>query len=248
MAAREMFESRVLYGQGKRAVTLLTEDGCVFPIIAHEAKRDRGEHIAKQQSDRISRGERPMHQSTLSLAKAPWQPDFTTTNMQFHGGSKSLEPELPPKKSRSMHRSQIEFGRYGGYGSYPGYPGHESEDPNVWKTDYKQTYYPKDIIPANRLHLTSLVNRIDQTEGHKAKEAVRPGQEPMSAFTQYRRVHDKLGLLRGPGVEREHPVREQYNILTGETVGPAWKTENQRVSGNRVLHNIRGAMKPSPIQ
>ena len=82
MAAHQMFEPRILYGQGKRATTLLTEDGCVYPIIAHEAKRDRIRHTSAPQHVRIRRGERPMHRSTLTLAKPPWEPDYTTTNKQ----------------------------------------------------------------------------------------------------------------------------------------------------------------------
>nr|KAG5704903.1 hypothetical protein BaRGS_003886 [Batillaria attramentaria] len=113
-----------------------------------------------------------------------------------------------------MQRSQIVFG---GYGNRAGYPGHEVEDPNLWKTDYTQTYFKKDIIPANRLHFTSLVNRMNQIEGVQAKEVVRPGNHPMPAFTQYRRVHDKLGHLRGPGVPLGYPIREQYNILTDKS-------------------------------
>ena len=39
---------------------------------------------------------------------------------------------------------------------------------------------------------------------------------PRSHFwSQYARVHDKLGVMRGPGVERELPVRRSYNVLTG---------------------------------
>ena len=34
-------------------------------------------------------------------------------------------------------------------------------------------------------------------------------------LSQYTRVHDKLGVMRGPGVEREMPVRRAYNVLTG---------------------------------
>ena len=74
---------------------------------------------------------------------------ITTLFSQFHGGSKTLEPESRPPPSRSMHRSQFQFGRYGGYGTYPGYPGHEEENADVWKSDYTKTYFPKDIIPVS---------------------------------------------------------------------------------------------------
>ena len=73
----------------------------------------------------------------------------STLPLQFHGGSKTLEPEsrLPP--SRSMHRSQFQFGGYGGHGSYPGYPGHDFEHPDVWTSDYSKTYFQKDIVPVS---------------------------------------------------------------------------------------------------
>ena len=34
-------------------------------------------------------------------------------------------------------------------------------------------------------------------------------------FTQYNRIHNKLGAALGPGVPREYPVREAYNPITG---------------------------------
>lgn len=38
-------------------------------------------------------------------------------------------------------------------------------------------------------------------------------------FSQYKRIHDKLGAMVGPDEPRgprTPPVRKQYNILTGE--------------------------------
>lgn len=77
-------------------------------------------------------------------------------------------------------------------------------------------------LQANRLHLTSLINRVNQIEGHEVKDAVKPSEGPMSYFTQYKRVHDKLGHLRGPGAKKEYPVREEYDILTGRVHGVFW--------------------------
>ena len=59
------------------------------------------------------------------------------------------------------------------------------------------------------------------------KEVVKPtDHQPMNYFTQYKRVHDKLGHLRGPGVEREYPIRDQYNIITGK-VGVEWENPGE---------------------
>ena len=80
-------------------------------------------------------------------------------------------------------------------------------------------YYCSITFQANRLHLTSLRNRIDQTEGGDMKKVVKPDQTPQSYFTQYNRIHNKLGYLLGPGVPRGYPIRESYNILTGKKQG-----------------------------
>ena len=37
-----------------------------------------------------------------------------------------------------------------------------------------------------------------------------------SYWSQYNRIHGKLGQMRGPGVERERLVRQSYNIFTGK--------------------------------
>lgn len=249
MTTKDMFEPRILHGTGKRVIALLTQDGCIYPVIAHDAKNDRKRFTsAPQYGARILRGERPMHQTTLLLAKPPWDADYTTTNKQYHGGSQKLEPEPRPQKAPSMHRSQFQLGHYDRVDTYPGYPAHEAQDQNVCQTHYEQTYYPKEIIPANRLHLTSYVNRINQMEGANTKEAVKhAADQPMNYFTQYKRTH-MLGFLRDPRIELEHPVREQYNIITGESMGLAWKSENPRKSGNRVLHGLRSALPPHAIQ
>lgn len=60
-------------GQGKRAVTLLTEGGCYYPIVSHYSYKDRQlrAHSAPQNAGRI-RGTRPMHQTTMQITKPPW--------------------------------------------------------------------------------------------------------------------------------------------------------------------------------
>ncbi|GFN98368.1 hypothetical protein PoB_002487400 [Plakobranchus ocellatus] len=153
----------------------------------------------------------------------------------YFSGSDALDPVRRPPLCPSMHTSQIRFGSAG------------EEGGSHFCSDHMMTYQPKDIIPANRLHLTSLVNRVNQTEGAKVKEVVRPSDLPTSNWSQYTRVHTKLGVLRGPGVAREFPVRQGYNILTGEETGPAWKCNNQRVSGNRVLHGIRQQLQEESV-
>ena len=53
------------------------------------------------------------------------------------------------------------------------------------------------------------------TEGDGIKRImIAPGPRP-STMSQYTRVHNRLGVQLGPGVEREIPARRAYNVLTG---------------------------------
>ncbi|XP_022319373.2 uncharacterized protein LOC111122103 isoform X3 [Crassostrea virginica] len=213
----------VRYGQGKTACTILTEDGCIYPVVSSLSYNDRTKSAPYQHG----RGVRAMHRSTLTLTKPPWSPaeEFKTTNKQYYSGSKSLNPVRRPPLCPSMHRSQWSIG--------------QNMQDTTFDTEYAKTYFEKDIIPANRLHLTSLVNRIDQTEGKDMRTTVHTDPQAPSYWSQYNRIHGKLGQMRGPGVERERLVRQSYNIFTGEEVGPAWNSNNKRTSGNRVLAGNR---------
>ncbi|XP_048758490.2 uncharacterized protein LOC125668402 isoform X2 [Ostrea edulis] len=213
----------VKHGQGKTACTILTEDGCIYPVISSLSYNDRTKSVPHE----YGRGARPMHRSTLTIAKPPWSPEqeFKTTSKQYFSGSKSLNPVRRPPLCPSMHRSQWTIG-------------HNMQD-TTFDTEYSKTYFEKDIVPANRLHLTSLVNRIDQTEGKDMKTTVHTDPHAPTYWSQYNRVHGKLGQMRGPGVERERAIRQSYNIFTGEETGTAWKCDNKRISGNRVLVNTR---------
>ena len=79
--AYDMFEPRTIYGQGKSVIAILTEDGCTYPVISHEAKFDGNKRNSFSKTG-IKKGERPMHQSTLSIARFPYTTDYTTTNNQ----------------------------------------------------------------------------------------------------------------------------------------------------------------------
>lgn len=83
MKSEGIFDSRIHYGQGKTATTILTEDGCYYPVI-HEPYSHRVPPVlpprAPSAPGRLRRGDRPMHRTTFSVAKAPWEPDYVTTN------------------------------------------------------------------------------------------------------------------------------------------------------------------------
>ncbi|XP_041363162.1 uncharacterized protein LOC121378873 [Gigantopelta aegis] len=229
-----LFDSRLQNGQGKVVKTLLTEDGCHYPIIAHNAYTDRRKLQSAPPSNVTHlRGSRPMHRTTLVLAKPPWVPDYDTTTKQYYGGSKTLQPVERPPMCPSLHLTQFHIGN--------------PREPRDWQTNYCKNYPQKEIIPANRLHLTSLIHRIDQTEGASMKQVVKPTPGPQNYWTQYKRIHSKLGYLLGPGVPREYPIRQQYNFITGEMGAPAWSPDNKRVSGNRVLYSARSAEESCPI-
>ncbi|KAH9498431.1 hypothetical protein Btru_008243 [Bulinus truncatus] len=221
-----LFDARIQYGQGKTATTLLTEDGCYYPVI-HEPYSHRAYYNPRRSNSAPLHqlGDRPMHKTTFSIAKPPWSSDYLTTSKQYFGGSKNLEATQRPLPCPSMHRSQIVFGK--------------QEEPDHFYSENMVTFYPKNVTPPSQLHLMSVTNKLNQIEGAKAREVVKPLEGQYSYWSQYNRVHNKLGLLRGPGAAREYPVRQQYNIITGEENGAAWRPENHIVSGNRVLHNFR---------
>lgn len=69
----------VLFGQGKSASTLLTEDGCYYPVIS-PAYTDR--YRAASAPYEYGKGVRAMHKSTLTIAKPPWdaRDAYSTSN------------------------------------------------------------------------------------------------------------------------------------------------------------------------
>ncbi|XP_033755444.1 uncharacterized protein LOC117338268 isoform X1 [Pecten maximus] len=223
----------VLFGQGKSANTLLTEDGCHYPVIS-PAYTDRMR--AASAPYEYGKGVRAMHKTTLTIAKPPWdsRDAYKTSNKQYFGGSKSLNPVRRPPRCPSMHTSQWDIG--------------QNQQDKYWDTHYKGTFHEKEIIPAtaraNRLHMTSLVNRIDQTEGADMKQTIKSDKNHPNYWSQYGRIHNKLGHMLGTGVSREPPVRKSYNVITGEELGPAWEDVNRRVSGNRVLYSNRCERAP----
>ncbi|KAL5019171.1 hypothetical protein ScPMuIL_004893 [Solemya velum] len=191
----------VEFGQGRSATTLLTEDGCFYPVVSSLAYNDRKR--VNSAVGYFGRGHRPMHRTTLAMAKPPWtvKDGYLTTSKQYHGGSKTLNPVRRPPACPSMHSSQIRLRR--------------NFEKSVWDTSYRGTFFEKDIIPANRLHMASLVNRTDQTEGSDAKKVVNiEGTQP-NYWSQYKRTHGHLGFLLGPGDGCAYPIRQSYHVLTG---------------------------------
>lgn len=47
------------------------------------------------------------------------------------------------------------------------------------------------------------------------KESIKMDTGAPNYFTQYTRIHNKLGNLLGTGIPRDYPVRQEYNVITG---------------------------------
>ncbi|BFZ03536.1 hypothetical protein BsWGS_06575 [Bradybaena similaris] len=233
--SEQLLDSRILFGQGKTATTILTEGGYYYPVI-HEPFSHRAYYGRSHPSTSSSiprKGDRPMHRTTLTIAKPPWSPDYTTTHKQNFSGSKTLEPATLQSRCRSMHTSRIQFGT--------------DDVPDRFISDHMSTYSKQDRTVSAKPYLKSFKNMLNQMEGAKVKDVIKPDKEPQSYWSQYNRIHNKLGLVRGPGVEREYPIRLQYDVITGEEKGQTWKPNNLRVSGNRVLHGMRRHISTMPF-
>ncbi len=62
------------------------------------------------------------------------------------------------------------------------------------------------------------MNKLNNTEGGGIKNVMACPGPQANIMSQYARIHNKLGVMLGPGVERESQVRRQYNVLTGMVV------------------------------
>lgn len=70
-----------------------------------------------------------------------------------------------------------------------------------------------------RLHYPSFLNKMNMNEGGGVKEAIVASskeKQPGRFWSQYNRIHNRLGAALGPGVPQERPVRTSYDPLTGQ--------------------------------
>ena len=74
------------------------------------------------------------------------------------------------------------------------------------------------LLQPSRLHYPTYENKMRNTEGGDVRHVMRVVELAQPHVTQYARVHNKLGVLLGPGVGRHQSARRQYNILTGKGV------------------------------
>lgn len=214
-------------GTGKRATTILADQGDIVTVITDVPYVVRSRH---EVAGPARKGARPMHRTTLTIKTQP-QSEYNTTVNTYHSGQQSSAPPPPrPVPFPSQHLSQIKLGR--------------GQDSAQFDTNYQHHYPLKDITPAHQLHYPSQVNKLNMNQGGEMKTVI---DKPHASnapnqyryWSQYNRIHNKLGVMMGPGVSRERVIRSSYNPVTGTHQGSAWKDQNRRVSGNRVLYGQR---------
>lgn len=220
------------YGQCKAATTILGDQGDTVYVVSDEPYQARREHRAPA----LYRGARPMHRSTLRI---PMQggTDYTTTNKQFHGGRRDVRicersPQYP-----SQHITQFDLAHHTMTGLV------EATPQNNFTTHYTTQYPDKGSQDPSLLHYPTFHNKMNMNEG-KSIRTIMTAPDPTHGrgryWSQYNRIHNKLGAALGPGVPRERTIRSSYNPLTGADLGEAWKSDNQRYSGNRILYHDFG--------
>ncbi|XP_074648021.1 uncharacterized protein LOC141903689 [Tubulanus polymorphus] len=163
----------------------------------------------------IGKGARPMHLVT-HLINEPSEPDYISSTKQAFSGRKDLKATEKPNLCRSMHSSQIRF----------------SNDNSTWQegSKYYNDYQRKQSMPANQLHESSLVNRINMVEGDGFRNAVNYQTWKPNYWTEYSRIHNTLGFMRGTGAPRPLAERRHYNIINGQET-PYMKMGNHRLQG-----------------
>jgi len=211
------------FGQGKRAVTILADQGDHVTVITDIPYTTRSKTLPPLSNP--PKGSRPMHQTTLNIRTSS-TPDYNTSYKMTMSNGRNLYKQEKSKRCPSQHTTQFTLW-------------HPSKEPaEQWGTNYGYDYAHKQ---QELMRSASLANRDHMLTGSKMQEVLevnRPGQ--LDYWTHYTRTHSKLGAMLGHGVERERPVRRHYNILTGDDRGPAWFPDNKRISGNRVLYNHMG--------
>ncbi|ELT99744.1 hypothetical protein CAPTEDRAFT_226857 [Capitella teleta] len=226
------------HGLCKHATTILGDQGGLVYLVTDTPKLARCKEVPPHVT---YKGARPLHRTTLKM-HATEHPSYDTTNQKFHGGKIGLCLPERDQPYPSQHFSQFDLFHRTNLAS--------PSDVHEMKcsTHYDEEFSAKGTGegPA-RLHFPSFLNKMTMNEGSGVKSVMLPpkGDQRTGRFwTQYNRVHNRLGAALGPGVPRERPVLSAHNPITGSYQGPSTKEDNRRISGNRVLyHNFgrRGA-------
>lgn len=212
------------FGQGKKAVTILADQGDHVTVITDVPYLTRSRVLPPL--SRPPKGSRSMHQTTLNI-RTNSSPDYNTSYQVHHANGRNLYTQEKPHACPSQHTTQFSFKHSGEADSSTG----------RWGTNYAQDYAHKQ---QELMKSASLANRKHMLTGTKMQEVLDGNHGKRDYWTHYTRTHSKLGAMLGHGVDRERPVRRQYNILTGDDQGQAWFPDNKRMSGNRILYNHMG--------
>ncbi|XP_013417619.1 uncharacterized protein LOC106178815 [Lingula anatina] len=217
------------FRQGQKTATILSNTAGHVTVIPDTTFNDRRTEMRRGIDLPRKRGSREMHRTTMTFETNPVKPDFGSTARKSYSGTRHLPS---PEKARGprypyLHMSQFDLG---------------TSSRTDWTSTNSRNYFQKDINPASVIHWPTLENKLNMNQGSQMRQVLVQPDNQYTYWTQYSRIHNKLGAVLNPDVPRElrnPPIRKQYNILTGEIVGPAWSEENRRTSGNRVLYGSR---------
>ncbi|CAD5125376.1 unnamed protein product [Dimorphilus gyrociliatus] len=207
-------------GFGKKVVALSAYVNSYMPIISDKTSKEvRAEYDAVK----TFKGARSMHRTTHSFGYERDQAKYETETSLSHGGNRSQDIPQRPQMAPCQHLSNFE--RLG------------TDSHMDLTTNYSTNYKLRPSI--HRQHDKLAAKRMMASTNLK-ESLVRQPQQCSAPISQYGRVHHKLGLVLGPGVEHYRPEARRYNVLTGEDIGPTWTADgHKRVSGNRNLFNGR---------
>jgi hypothetical protein len=75
----------------------------------------------------------------------------------------------------------------------------------------------QNLLKMHQLEKDSKV-KIYNNRHSSIKDSLVFNEKDTSYWTQYKRTHDYLGNLRGPGVERSYSDRRSFDVITGKRI------------------------------
>jgi len=217
-----------LISQGINVTTLKHVEGGYMPFLNDNAyAQNKANRVEYKYNAKTSHGTRPMHQTTFSNADVAYsrKDDFKTSNMNAYKGDQ-LHPQLRnPASHPDFFQHHFKLG---------------TDNKLEFSTFYQNQFLAKSNDSFVELRKENRDNLLKNRKSN-VQELIEVNKKDTSYWSQYKRIHDYFGQLRGPGVPREYPDRPSFNVFTGKSQTPSWSTNanNKRISGNVVLHNTR---------
>jgi len=234
--------------QGHSTTTALTNRSKFITIVVDskfEVKSKQkirskinGENILKCRNTR--RGDRPMHQTTLTFRHNDVQNKSTTTGETF-SGKKHLLPSKRPNKCPSLHTSQIKFGN----------------DPAVVvRKDGNTAENNKNILALrtfedksrwrNAMSGKSMTMSMVYGGNTNTTNVDKKSCQLYSRNLAHDKSH-KPNQHRQPLVTNNHIHMNDnsYDLLTGRDLPITRRTNHKSLSGDKLLYNIRNNQNQS---